>query len=60
MSYDDRRRADDSQEHQHRILNVRLNLSLHHSIQQIATKNGDTVAATVRALLRHSVEQGAK
>jgi predicted HicB family RNase H-like nuclease len=40
-----------------RILNVRLNPSLHEQLQRLAQDNGDTVASTIRALLRNGIEQ---
>ena len=40
-----------------RVLAVRTNLALHDRLQQIARQNGDTVAGTIRALLRDAVER---
>lgn len=48
---------DDGRDRTRRILNVRTSPALREDLEQIADRNGDTLAATIRQLLRDSIER---
>jgi len=39
------------------VLTIRLKSDLHQTIEQIASRDGETVAAVVRAAIRSAIEQ---
>jgi hypothetical protein len=50
-------RKGDKQEREFRVLNVRLNPDHHQTIHQLAVANGESIASTIRTLLRSGIEQ---
>jgi predicted DNA-binding protein len=47
--------ADDS-EREYRVLSVRLSPALHSQLNRIAKEDSETVASTIRAMLRFGIE----